>query len=129
MTTIRHRRCLPVKMSIIIGSPSTSNSVPWDGIRLPYTYSVENRVGDSTRPLLQLNVILLATESEETIKEVCEKCKSREGKKKGADECMMGLVDFHSKSDILDLDEGKANIVFKFTCDSKHHGKGSDAFR
>ena len=116
-------------MGIIIGSPSTCNSIPWDGIRLPYTYSVESRVGDSTRPLLQLNVVLLATESEETITEVCERCKSREGKKKGADECTMGLVDFHSRSDVLDLHGGKTTIVFKFICDSKHHGKGHEAFR
>ena len=128
-TTIRHRRCLPVNLRIIIGSPSTSDSIPWDGIRLPFTYSVDTTVGDSTRPLLQLNVVLLATESEETIKEVCEKCKLREGKRKGAGECMMGLVDFKSKSDILDLHEGKTTIEFKFICDSKHHGKGSDAFR
>ena len=65
-----------------MGSPSTPSRIPWDGTRFPYTYSVENRVGGSTRPPLQLNIVVLATESEETIKEACEKCKSREGKKR-----------------------------------------------
>ena len=129
MTIIRHRRDLRVEMGIILGSLSTPYGIPWDGIRLPYTYSVQNRVHASTRSLLQLNVILLAAEREEPFEEVCEKCKSREGRRKGADGCVMGLIDFHSKSDVLDLREGKATIAFKFVCDSKHHGRGSDAFR
>ena len=116
-------------MGIILSPPSAVYSIPWEGIRLPYTYSVKNRVGASTRPLLQLAVILLATEREEIFREVCEKCKSREGEKRGADECVMDLIDFHSKCDILDFHEGKATITFRFVCDSKHHGRESDAFR
>ena len=127
--TIRHRRDLRVKMRITLRSPSTSHKIPWDGVRLPYTYSVQNQMGDSPRQVLQLDVLVLATGSEETFREVCEKCKSREGKKKGADGCATGLIDFHSKNDVLDLHKGTATIEFKFLCDSKHHGRGSDAFR
>jgi hypothetical protein len=116
--TVEHRRETKIVLEIEIRPRSIGMERPWDCIQIPHTKSVQrDAVLGNKRPLnFKLEVSGATTER---ILDLCERCAEKESRNTVVQPI---LVDFTSKTNIIDLARGKAQVAFRFLCLSTHHG-------
>ena len=101
----------------------------WEGILLPQTRSVESVQQISPRRLLKLSIQVLACSSGVVNVRPCDSCWSRE-RPPTFDNVQPYMIDFQAQSRRIALStqmDGndnclKADVMFHFTCYSRHHG-------
>jgi hypothetical protein len=122
---VEHRRDTRVILDIEIRSRSTGMTLPWGCIRIPQTKSVKRSVTGNTKALdFRLEVIGATTGALRD--SLCRTCTLREPRNSLIPRT---LVDFSSKTDIIDLKNGKAEVAFWFLCLSTHHGTADSEYR
>jgi hypothetical protein len=121
---VEHRRDARIILQIKIRPRSTANC-PWDCIRIPQTKSVKRSVIGNKRALDFRLEVRGATTG--TLRDsLCRACAEREPQNSLIPQT---LVDFTSKTDIIDLKNGKAEVPFRFLCLSAHHGLADSEYR
>ena len=122
---VEHRRDTRIILAIEIRPRSIGMDLPWDCIRIPQTKSVKRSVTENRKALdFQLEVRGATTG---TLRDsLCRTCTLREPRNTLVPP---KLVDFTSKTDIIDLKNGKAEVTFRFLCLSIHHGPADSEYR
>ena len=122
---VEHRRDTRIILEIEIRPRSIGVDLPWDSIRMPRTKSVKRSVTGNKKALDFRLEVQGATTG--TIRSsLCRTCTEREPRNSLIPRT---LVDFTSKTDVIDLKNGKAEVIFRFLCLSTHHGPADSEFR
>ena len=122
---VEHRRDARIILEIEVRPRSIGANLPWDAIRIPQTKSVKRSVAGNKKALdFRLEVQGAATGALRD--SLCHACTLREPR----NSLIPGtLVDFTSKSDIIKLKNGKAEVAFRFLCLSTHHGPADSEYQ
>ncbi len=122
---VEHRRDNRIVLEIEIRPRSIGVNLPWDSIRIPQTKSVKRSVTGNKKTLDFRLEIQGATTG--TIRDsLCWTCTEREPQNLLTPR---RLVDFTSRTDVIDLKNGKAEVTFRFLCLSTHHGPRDSEYR
>jgi len=122
---VEHRRDARIVLDIDIRRRAIGVNLPWDCIRIPQTKSVNRSVTGNKKALDFRLEVQGATTG--TIRDSpCQTCMEREPRNSVVPRT---LVDFKSKTDVIDLNNGKAQVVFRFLCLSGHHGPADSEYR
>jgi hypothetical protein len=122
---IEHRRDSRIVLNVEIRSRSMGINLPWDCIRIPQTKSVKRSVAGNKKTLDFRLEVKGATTG--TLRDsLCRTCTLREPRNSLIPRT---LVDFTSKTDIIDLKNGKAEVTFRFLCLSIHQGPADSEYR
>ena len=122
---VEHRRDTRIILEIEIRPRSIGADLPWDCIRIPQTKSVKRSVPGNKKALdFQLEVQGATTGAIRN--SLCRTCIEREPRNSLIPQT---LVDFTSRTDIIDLKNGKAEVNFRFLCLSTHHGLADSEYR
>ena len=122
---VEHRRDTRIILAIEMRSRSIGMDLPWDCIRIPQTKSVKRSVTENKKALDFRLEVRGATTG--TLRDsLCRTCTLREPRNTLIPRT---LVDFTSKTDIIDLKNGKAEVTFRFLCLSIHHGPADSEYR
>ena len=122
---VEHRRDTRIILVIEIRSRSIGMDPPWDCIRIPQTKSVKRSVTEN-RKVLDFRLELRGATTGTLCDSLCRTCTLREPRNTLVPRT---LVDFTSKTDIIDLKNGKAEVTFRFLCLSIHHGPADSEYR
>ena len=122
---IEHRRDTRITLEIEIRPRSIGEILPWDSILIPQTKSVKRAISGNKRALDFRLEVQGATTG--TIRDSpCRTCTEREPRNSLIPHT---LVDFTSRTDIIDLKNGRAVVTFRFLCLSTHHGLADSEYR
>ena len=116
---VEHRRENKIMLEIGIRPRSIGTELPWDCIRIPRTKSVQRPTGLGNRKALNFKLEVHSATTGSIRDALCERCNEKESRNSSV---APTLVDFTSKSNIIDLKSGKAQVAFRFLCLSTHHG-------
>ena len=122
---VEHRRDALIILEIEIRPRFIGVGLPWDSIRIPQTKSVKRFVTGHKKALEFRLEVQGATTG--TIHDfLCQNCTEREPR---ISLIPRTLVDFNSKTNVIDLKNGKAEVAFRFLCLSTHHGPMDSEYR
>jgi hypothetical protein len=122
---VEHRRDARVILEIKIRPRSIGVDLPWNCIRIPQTKSVKRSITGNKKALCFRLEVRSATTG--TLRDsLCRTCTEREPRNTLIPQT---LVDFTSKTDIIDLKNGEAKVAFRFLCLSTHHGPADSEYR
>jgi len=122
---VEHRRDTRIILNIEIRSRSMGINLPWDCIRIPQTKSVKRSVLGNKKALdfrLEVNGATTGALRDS----LCRICTLREP---GNSLIPRTVVDFTSRTDVINLKNGKAEVAFRFLCLSTHHGSADSEYR
>ena len=122
---VEHRRDTRIILDIEIRSRSMGTNLPWDCIRIPQTKSVKRSAAGNKRAL-DFRVEVKGATTGNLRDSLCRTCTLREPQNSLIPRT---VVDFTSKTDIIDLKNGKAEVAFRFLCLSTHHGVADSEYR
>jgi len=122
---VEHRRDTRIVLEIEIRPRSIGVNLPWDCIRIPQTKSVKRSV-TGNKKVLNFRLEVQGATTGTLRDSLCRACAEREPRNSLIPRT---LVDFTSKTDIVDLKNGKAEVTFRFLCLSSHHGSADSEFR
>jgi len=122
---VEHRRDTRIILDIEIRSHSMGTNLPWGCIRIPQTKSVRRSAARNKKALDFRLEVKGATTG--TLRDsLCRTCTLREPR----NSLIPGtVVDFTSKTDVIDLKNGRAEVTFRFLCLSTHHGVADSEYR
>ena len=122
---VEHRRDTRIILEIEVRPSSIGVDLPWDSIRIPQTKSVKSSATGHKKALdFRLEVQGATTGTPRN--SLCRSCTEREPRNSLIPQT---LVDFTSRTDIIDLKNGKAEVTFRFLCLSTHHGSADSEYR
>ena len=122
---VEHRRDTRIILALEIRSRSVGIDLPWDCIRIPQTKSVRRSVAGN-RKALDFRLEVKGATTGTLRDSLCHTCTLREPRNTLIPRT---LVDFTSKTDIIKLKNGKAEVAFRFLCLSIHHGSVDSEYR
>ena len=122
---VEHRRDTRVILEIEIRSRSIGANIPWDSIRIPHTKSVKSSA-TGHKKTLDFRLEVQGATTGTLLNSLCRPCTEREPRNSLVPRT---IVDFTSKTDIIDLKNGKAEVTFRFLCLSTHHGSADSEYR
>jgi hypothetical protein len=94
----------------------------WDSIKIPKTESVKDTAAITLQRYLNFSLELRGATSNEACRSVCRVCGRRKSQR-GTD-----IVDFNSRTDLVEIVDGRARICFHLKCYARHHQRGDDEF-
>jgi len=118
-TPVEHRRENKIVLEIEIRPRSMGLELPWDCIRIPRTKSVRGSTVPGNKRALNFKLEVQSATTGRIRDALCERCTEKESRNSLI---APTLVDFTSKTNIIDLKDGKAQVTFRFLCLSTHHG-------
>ena len=116
---VEHRRENKIVLEIEIRPRSIGIGFPWDCIQIPRTKSVQRSTDLGNKKALNFKLEVHSATTGKIRDALCERCNEKESRNSSV---APTLVDFTSKSNIIDLKSGKAQVAFRFLCLSTHHG-------
>ena len=117
--SVEHRRENKIVLEIEIRPRSIGMELPWDCIQIPRTKSVQRSTILGKKKTLNFKLEVHSATTGRIRDALCERCNEKESQNSSV---APTLVDFTSKSNIIDLKSGKAQVAFRFLCLSTHHG-------
>jgi len=123
---VEHRRENRIALEIEIRPRSVGSELPWDCIRIPRTKSVQRPAVLGNRNTLDFRLEVQGATTGTVYTSLCERCTEKESRNSTL---LPRLVDFTSKTNIIDLKSGKAQVTFRFLCLSTHHGVSDSEYR
>ena len=147
----RARRGTPIRYdSIITARPSTTitlrvefsseshDSIPWDGLVIPHTYSVKQSEGRTLQQPVKFRLLVYGASSpaKEPWKDVCDKCRMNEYQRRYRAQptpeqfarFQVPLVDFDAPDPSIILQDGSADVDFRFRCYPNHQSHREGRF-
>jgi len=122
---VEHRRDTRIMLNIEIRPRSMGTNLPWDCIRIPQTKSVKRSVVGNQKAL-DFRVEVKGATTGTLRDSLCRNCTLREPRNSLIPRT---VVDFTSRTDIIDLKNGKAEVAFRFLCLSIHQGPADSEYR
>ena len=122
---VEHRRDTRIILEIEIRSRSMGVNLPLDSIRIPQTKSVKRSVAGH-KNALDFRLEVQGATTGTLRNSLCRTCTEREPRNSLIPQT---LVDFTSKTDVIGLKNGKAEVTFRFLCLSTHHGPADSEYR
>ena len=116
---VEHRRENKIVLEIEIRPRSIGMELPWDCIQIPRTKSVQRSAALGNKEALHFQLEVHGATTGRIRDRLCERCAEKESRNSSVEPT---LVDFTSKTNIIDLKRGKAQVAFRFLCLSTHHG-------
>ena len=102
-----------------------SRPVTRKSLVVPSTANVKTNKYRGEGDVIHLSVRVFGADTKIEYKSVCNKCSTREGKKKGEP----SLVDFYAASNVIKAsDDGSAQVRFKFCCYPNHQNPNESAY-
>ena len=92
--------------------------LPWDCFQIPRTKSVHRSTVFGNKKALNFKLEVHSATTGRIRDALCERCNEKESRNSSV---APTLVDFTSKTNIIDLKSGKAQVAFRFLCLSTHH--------
>ena len=125
---IRVRREFLIVLDIKFNELSTlpgSRSVTQRSLVIPSTASVRTEEYYGEGDVVHLSVRVFGADTKTEYRTVCNKCSTREGKKKG----VPSLVDFYAASNVIKAsDDGLVQVKFKFCCYPNHQRQNNSTY-
>ena len=112
---IEHRRDVQLELEISISEEPGS---PEYCIEVPKTKFLKRSGSHRGRTALNLGLEVLGATTGNRLISACQTCSIRESPSSPS----LSMVDFVAKEAFINVKQGKASIVFRFLCLSKHHG-------
>ena len=148
----RARKGTPIRYdSIIKARPDTKitlrvelssvshDSIPWDGLVIPRTYSVKQSEGRTLQQPVKFRLLVYGASSpaKEPWKDVCDKCRTNEYQRRYKSpptpeqfaRFQVPLVDFDAPDPSIILHEGSADVDFRFRCYPNHQSHRAGRFK
>ena len=148
----RARKGIPIRYdSTITARPSTTitlrvevsseshDSIPWDGLVIPRTYSVKQSEGPTLQQPVKFRLLVYGASSptEEPWKDACDKCRTIEYQRRFDStptpeqfaRFQVPLVDFDAPDPSIILQGGSADIDFRFRCYPNHQSHREGRFK
>jgi hypothetical protein len=116
---VEHRRENKIVLEIEIRPRSIGMELPWDCIQIPRTKSVQRSTVPGNKEALNFKLEVQSATTGRIRDALCERCTEKESRNSLVEPT---LVDFTSKTNIINLKSGKAQVAFRFLCLSTHHG-------
>ena len=116
---VEHRRENKIVLEIEIRPRSMRTELPWDCVQIPRTKSVQRSAVLGDKEALHFKLEVHGATTGRIRDRLCERCNEKESRNSSV---APTLVDFTSKTNIIDLKRGKAQVAFRFLCLSTHHG-------
>ena len=92
---------------------------------VPLTANVKTNKYHGGRDVVHFSARVFGATTMKEYKSVCDKCSTREGKKKGEP----SLVDFYAPSNVIKAsDDGTVQVKFKFCCYPNHQSPNDSAY-
>ena len=120
-------------------SSESHDSIPWDGLVIPRTYSVKQSGGLTLQQPVKFRLLVYGASSpaKEPWKDVCDKCRTNEYQKRYKSpptperlaEFQVPLVDFDAPDPSIILQGGSADVDFRFRCYPNHKSHHEEKFR
>ena len=123
---VEHRRENKIVLEIEIRPRSIGTELPWDCIQIPRTKSVQRPTALGNKKALNFKLEVHGATTGRPRDTLCERCTEKESRNSSV---VPTLVDFTSKTSIIDLTSGKAKVAFRFLCLSTHHGLADAEYR
>jgi len=123
---IEHRRDVQLKLEISVSAEPFGVSPPGYCIKVPKTKSVKKSGSRRKRTVLDLELEVQGATTSKLLKFACHKCSIRESP--SSTECL-SMIDFVSKEHLINVNEGKADIAFRFLCLPGHHGTMDEEYK
>jgi hypothetical protein len=122
---VEHRRDAQVILEIEIHPRSIGVNLPWNCIRIPQTKSVRRSV-TGNKKALDFRLEVQGAKTGTPCNYLCHRCTLREPQTFLIPQT---VVDFNSKTDIINLKNGRAKVAFWFLCHSTHHDPADSEYR
>jgi len=123
---VEHRRENKIVFEIDIRPGSIGLELPWDCIQIPRTKSVQRSTDPGNKRALNFKLEVHGATTGRIRDALCERCARKESRNSLVEPT---LVDFASKTNIINLKSGKAQVAFRFLCLSTHHGLADSEYR
>ena len=117
--SVEHRRENKIVLEIEIRPRSIGMQLPWDYIQIPCTKSVQRSSDPGRKKTLDFKLEVHSATTGRIRDALCERCNEKASRNSSV---APALVDFTSRTNIIDLQSGKAQVAFRFLCLSTHHG-------
>ena len=114
---MEHRRETQLKLEIIVSAEPLGADPPGYCIRVPRTKSVKKSGSRGGRTVLDLQLKVLGATTGRALMSTCRTCSIRESSPSAS----VSMVDFVAKEDLIDVNNGKASVAFRFLCLPVHH--------
>ena len=115
--SIEHRRETKLKLEIIVSAEPLDADPPGYCIRVPRTKSVKKSGSRGGRTVLDLQLKVLGAITGKLLMSTCRTCSIRESSPSAS----VPMVDFVAKEDLINVENGKASVAFRFLCLPVHH--------
>jgi len=116
---VKHRRENKIVLELDIRRRSVGTELPWDYIRIPRTKSVQRHTVLGNEKALNFKLEVHGATTGRIRDALCERCTDKESRNSIV---APTLVDFTSKTNMIKLKSGRAQVAFRFLCLSTHHG-------
>jgi len=123
---IEHRRDVQLKLEISVSAEPFGVYPPEYCIKVPKTKSVRKSGSRRKRTVLDLQLEVQGATTGNPLMFACHKCSIRESPSSTE---RVPMIDFVSKEDLIDVNEGKADIAFRFLCLPGHHGTMDEEYK
>jgi hypothetical protein len=123
---VEHRRENKVVLEIDIRPRSMGMELPWDWIQIPRTKSVQRAAVLGRKKALNFMLEVYGATTGRIRDTLCGGCAERHSRNSLV---APTLIDFTSKTTIIDLTSGKAQLAFRLLCLSTHHGVADSEYR
>jgi hypothetical protein len=115
---IMHRREVKLKLEISVSAEPFGVDSPEYCIKVPQTKSVKKSGSRRGRTILDFRLEVLGATTGKAFMSVCRACSTRESSLPAS----LPMVDFVAKEDLINVEQGKAYISFRFLCLPRHQG-------
>jgi len=123
---IKHRREVKLRLEIFVSAEPFGVYSPEYCIKVPKTKSVKKSGSRPERTVLDLELEVQGATTGKPLMFACHKCSIRESP--SSDE-LLSMIDFVSKEHLINVNEGKADIAFRFLCLPGHHGTIDEEYK
>jgi hypothetical protein len=122
---IMHRREVKLKLEISVSAEPFGVDSPEYCIKVPQTKSVKKSGSRRGRTILDFRLEVLGATTGKALMSLCRACTTREPSLPAS----LSMVDFVAKEDLINVEQGKAYIAFRFLCLPGHHGTMDEEYQ
>jgi len=125
-TPVEHRREKRIVLEIEIRPRSIGMELPWTCIQISPTKSVQRSTVLGNKEALNFKLEVHGATSGRIRDALCKRCIEKESRNSLI---LPTLVDFTSKTNVVELKGGRTEVAFRFLCLSTHHGLANSEYR
>jgi hypothetical protein len=122
---IVHRRDVQLKLEVSVSAEHFGVDLPEYCIKVPKTKSVKRSGSRLGRTVLDFRLEVLGATTGKALMSTCRACSTRESSLPAS----LLIVDFVAKEDLINVEQGKAYIAFRFLCLPGHHGSMDEEYQ